>query len=145
MTLDEVKEAWREDCKLDLTQLDEESARSMRLHSKYFDIYCEERLILKKINLAHKQVQLEKYEFYTQGASKEQNDKGWKNPSKGLIVLKSEVGRYLEADPELAKHSFKIECQQVKLDFLKSIIDNINRRGLQIKNANEFIRWTNGG
>ena len=144
MNLDEIKTSWREDAKLDITQLDEEAAKDASLHSKYYDLYADERKILKQLQLRNNIARKEKWEFFTQGASKEHIDKGWQLPAKGAI-MKNEVQMYLDADEDLVKMVYQLECQAIKLDFLKSIIDTIHKRGFQIKNANDFIRWSNGG
>ncbi len=144
MNLDEIKLSWREDAKLDITQLDEEAAKDASLHSKYYDLYCDERIHLKKLRLLQKRTNKEKWEFFTQGASKEHIERGWQLPAKGAI-MKNEVQMYLDADEDLAKLSYQVECQTIKMDYLKSIIDVINKRGFQIKNANDFLRWSSGG
>ena len=143
MKLEEIQAIWREDSRINKDRLDEESILGPNLHSKYFDIFLDERMVLKRLKQELKRLGLEKYHFYTQGASKEQIQKGWAVPAKGKI-MKSDVGRYLEADSDLQNLELRIEHQESKIDFLYSIVDTISKRGFAIKNAIDFIRWQGG-
>jgi hypothetical protein len=121
MKLDEIFEQWQIDSEIDKTELGDESLKIPKLHHKYFQIYTSERLLLRKYEAEMKQLKLEKYEFYTQGPSKETNDKGWIMPARGMI-LKQEMPMYMEGDKELIELSLKIGYQQEKVELLDSII-----------------------
>ena len=90
MNFSELQEEWKKDCKIDNSDLAAESANCPQLHSKYYKIYSTEKLLLKKLESDMKVLELDKYEFYTQGPTEEQHKKGWKLPPKGVII-KSEV------------------------------------------------------
>ena len=89
-------------------------------------------------------LKLEKYEFYSQGPNEESKAKGWKFPAKGMI-LKSDIGMYLDADEDIIKLSLKIGLQQEKIELLESIIKSFNSRGYNIRATIDWIKWTNGG
>lgn len=144
MKLDEIQKVWNDDAKISLDRIDEEATKIPLLHSKYYQIYSSERLILKKQQSDYKKLYLEKFEFYTQGPTEEQHKKGWVLPAKG-VILKNEADRYLEADDDLINMSLRIEVQKEKVDFLYSIIDNINKRSFQLSNALNFMKWQSGG
>jgi hypothetical protein len=114
-----------------------------QLHHKYYKIYSNEKLILRKLNTEYKQLRLEKYEFYTQGPNEETDNKGWKLPASGRI-LKADVLQYIEADTDLINLSLKIGIQEEKIEFLESIIKTLNNRGYNIHTALEFIKFMNG-
>jgi hypothetical protein len=143
MKLDEIFEQWQLDSEIDKTELGDESLKIPKLHHKYFQIYTSERLLLRKYEAEMKQLKLEKYEFYTQGPSKETNDKGWIMPARGMI-LKQEMPMYMEGDKELIELSLKIGYQQEKIEFLESIIKSLTNRGFQIKAAIDWTRFTMG-
>jgi hypothetical protein len=143
MKLEEIQSLWAADAHIDLSKLDLEATNIPKLHSKYYQIFSNERLILQKQQSDYKRLYLEKYEFYTQGPH-EKTPKEWVMPAKG-VILKNEAERYLEADNELINMALRIEVQKEKVSFLESIIDNINKRSFQLSNAINFMKWTNGG
>lgn len=144
MTLDQLFEMWQEDCKIDRTELAEEALKISSLHTKYHTLYTKERLRLKKLEADYKVLKLEKYEFYTQGPTKETQEKGWELPAKGLI-LKGDIPMYMEADSELIEQSLKIGYQQEKVDLLESILKSLVNRGYNIKTAVDWNRLMAGG
>jgi hypothetical protein len=143
MKLEEITSLWEQDSKIDKTELAEESLKIPQLHHKYYKIYSNEKLILRKLNTEYKQLRLEKYEFYTQGPNEETDNKGWKLPASGRI-LKADVLQYIEADTDLINLSLKIGIQEEKIEFLESIIKTLNNRGYNIHTALEFIKFMNG-
>lgn len=143
MKLDDIYELWREDCQIDRTELGEESLKIPQLHYKYFKIYSSERLTLKKYEFDMKQLRLSKYEFYTQGPTKETQDLGWQLPPVGK-VLKTDASTYIDADKDVVDLSLKISMQQEKLDLLDSIIKSLNNRGYNIKSAIDWFKFTMG-
>lgn len=143
MDINELIEEWNKDSKIDITELDHESIKIAKLHNKYYQIFAKERLINRRYEAELKRLKLDKYEFYTQGPSEETVSKGWKMPSKGMI-LKQEVNTYLEGDEDIINMSLKIGYQQEKIDFLESIIKSLQTRGYNIKSAIDFLRFKNG-
>jgi hypothetical protein len=143
MKLDEITSLWEQDSKIDKTELADESLKIPQLHHKYYKIYSNEKLILRKLNTEYKQLRLQKFEFYTQGPNEETEDKGWVLPAIGRI-LKVDVAQYIEADNDLIQLSLKIGIQEEKIEFLESIIKTLNNRGYNIHTALEFIKFMNG-
>ena len=145
MQINEIHDLWAEDSKIDETRLDYESLKIPQLHSKYFKIFSEERLRLWNLQAELKQLKLDKHIFLTDGSSKEDYaSRGWKLPPRGNII-RQDTQMYLDADADLIKVGYKIAHQTEKIELLESIIENLNRRSFTIKNAIEFMRWTQGG
>ena len=143
MKLDEIYAEWDKDSYIDPTDLGNESIKIPSLHNKYFKLYTSEKLLLRKFEADMKELKLEKYEFYTQGPSKESQDKGWTFPAKG-IILKGDIPMYLDGDKNIIALSLKIGMQQEKIDILESIIKSLTNRGYQLKNAIDWNRFTMG-
>ena len=143
MKLDEIFEQWQIDSDIDKTELGDESLKIPKLHHKYFQVYTSEKLLLRKYEAEMKQLKLEKYEFYTQGPSKETMDRGWVLPARGMI-LKQEMPMYMDGDREIISLSLKIGMQQEKVELLESIIKSLTNRGFQIKAAIEWTKFTMG-
>jgi hypothetical protein len=144
MTLDEILTLWNEDADIDQTKLDTESLSIPKIHGKYWKILNHERMLLRKYESDFKKLSLQKYEFFTQGPTKETNEKGWELPACGKVI-KSDCDRYLEADSDLIDLSLKIGLQKEKVFILEDIIRSINNRNWIIRNAIEFLRWQAGG
>lgn len=143
MKLDEIYEQWLVDSEIDMTELGAEAIKIPKLHHKYFQIYSTEKLLLRKYEAEMKSLKLAKYEFYTQGPSRESQDKGWELPARGMI-LKQEMPMYLEGDRDLIDLSLRIGLQQEKVDLLESIIKSLTNRGFQIKSAIDWNKFTMG-
>ena len=143
MNLDDIHNLWAEDSKIDRTQLDTEALKIPELHSKYIKIYSGERMVLLRLEAEMSRLKLDKYEFYTQGPSQEHIDKGWDYP--GGRILKNESNLYLDGDKQIIELSLKISYQKEKIDLLDNIIRTVNNRSFQIKNAIDFLRWSQGG
>ena len=143
MKLENIFELWERDAIINREELDHESLNSSKLHQKYHKIYTQERLILRKYELDLKQLRLEKFEFLTQGPTREQAEKGWQLPPIGRI-LKADAGSYVDTDKEVVDLTLKIGIQHEKIELLESIIKSIMNRGFQIKNAIEWIKFQSG-
>jgi hypothetical protein len=143
MKIDEILDLWKEDCKVDPTEIGEESIKIAKLHHKYYQILVHERLILKSRESEMKKLKLEKYEFFTQGPNEETKSKGWNLPAKG-IILKTDIPMYLEADEDIIQLSLKIGIQAEKIDLLESIIKAIMNRGYNLKLVLDWEKFKNG-
>ena len=143
MKLDEIYAEWKKDSEIDMSALGDESLKIPKLHHKYFQVYSSEKLLLRKYEAELKQLKLAKYEFYTQGPSKESLERGWDMPAKGMI-LKQEMPMYLEGDKDIIDLSLKIGYQQEKVELLESIIKSLTNRGFQIKAAIDWHKFTMG-
>lgn len=144
MKLEDIQLSWKQDSQIDRTELGEESLRIPQLHSKYFNLYSQERLALKKMQAEYKQLYKRKFELYTGTISEEELiEWGWEPFP--LKILKADMGVYLEADEDLNKADLKMEMQKEKIDFLDSIIKSLTNRGFQIKNAIEWTKFQMGG
>jgi hypothetical protein len=143
MKLEAIYEEWSKDSEIDMTELGNEAIKIPKLHHKYFQMYSSEKLLLRKYEAEMKTLKLAKYEFYTQGPSKETNEKGWELPARGMI-LKQEMPMYLDADQEIISLSLRIGMQQEKVELLESIIKSLTNRGFQIKSAIDWNKFTMG-
>ena len=144
MKIEDIFALWETDSKIDRTELSDESLKIPQLHHKYYKIFTSERLLLRKLEADAKILKLEKYEFYTQGHTKETQDKGWELPSRGMI-LKADLPMYMESDKEIIELNLKIGYQLEKIELLENIIKTISNRGFQIKNAIDWNKFIQGG
>lgn len=143
MKLDSILELWEKDSVINRDDLDNESLNTSKLHHKYQKIYTHERILLRKYETDLKILRLEKYEFYTQGPTKETVEKGWKLPPIGKVI-KADANTYVDADKDIIELTLKIGIQNEKIDLLESIIRSIMNRGYQIRNSIDFMKFQSG-
>lgn len=144
MKLDEIQMMWERDVQIDRTELGEESLRIPLLHSKYFKVFSQERLTLRKLEGDYKLLYRDKYEWYNGTITQELlSEYNWEpNP---LKILRTDIPMHLDADRDLNNLSLKIEMQKEKVDFVESVIKSLTARGFQIKSAIEWARFQMGG
>jgi hypothetical protein len=143
MKINEIQDFWKEDSKIDTTEIGEEAIKIAKLHHKYYQILSSERLLYKRYEADMKKLKLEKHEFFTQGPNEETQEKGWKLPAKGLI-LKADIPMYMDADQDIIDLSLKMGMQLEKIDFLESIIKTIMARGYNLKLILDWEKFKNG-
>ena len=143
MKLDDIYQEWEKDSDINRIELGDEALRIPKLHHKYFKIFTQERLTLRKLEFDLKQLKLEKYEFFTQGPTPEQHEKGWKLPPQGKI-LKSDANNYVDADPDVINIALRIGMQLEKIELLESVIKTLTNRGFNIKSAIEWEKFKVG-
>lgn len=144
MKIEDIYDSWKEDSNIDRTELGEESLKIPQLHNKYLKLLSSERLILLKLESQLKSLKKDKFEFYTQGPTKETNEKGWELPARGMI-LKADIPMYMESDQDIIDLTLKIGYQKEKIDVLYDIIKSINNRGYNIRAAIDWHKFTMGG
>lgn len=143
MRLEAIFDLWAEDSQLDRADLAHEALQIPALHHKYYKIYSNERLALRSLEAELKVLKQDKFEFYTQGPTKETHEKGWALPPVGK-VLKADSNGYIEADKDIIALSLKIGLASEKVELLESIIRSLQNRGYQIKTALDFVKFQNG-
>lgn len=143
MKIDEIYEQWEQDSKINPSDLSMESIKISELHHKYFKIFTNERLILRKHEMDLKILKKEKFDFFTFGPTKETQEKGWTLPPSGKI-LKSDVQFYIDSDKDIIALTMKVGIQNEKIELLDSIIKSLNSRSFNIKNAIEYMKFQAG-
>jgi len=143
MRLEEIQSLWETDVNIDRTELGDESLRIAKLHSKYYRIFSQERLMLRKMEADYKELYRDKYEWFNGTASQETlEEREWKpNP---LKILRTDISMYIEADEQMRTAGLKVEMQREKVEFLESIIKTLVPMGYNIKNAIEWAKFQNG-
>ena len=143
MNITEITELWKADSQIDRTELGDESLKIPKLHSKYYNLFIQERLLLKKLEGDYKQLYRVKFEYFNGILSEEELEEYNLEPF-ALKVLKSDLPIYIESDKDLQTLQAKIAVQKEKIDFLESIIKSLTNRGFQIKSAIDFMKFQHG-
>jgi hypothetical protein len=143
MKLDEILELWGDDVSIDRSELGNAALALAKLHHKYYSILSHERLLMRKLESEMKELKLAKFEFFSDGPTQEQIDKGWKLPAKGRI-LRSDISNYVDADSDIIALTLKLAYQNEKLEVLTDIIKTVSNRGFHIKSAIDWERFKVG-
>lgn len=144
MTLEEIFEKWEVDSKIDPMDLGQSSINIPKLHHKYLSIHSSERKELRELKQKLKKLNILKFEYFTGvlNGTEELKKLGWEPFQRTL--LKQDVPRYIETDPDVIKLESRVEEQQDKVDVLASILKEIMTRNFVIKTALDWKRFEAG-
>lgn len=143
MQIEEIYEMWAKDGEIDETNISKESSSIPSLHNKYFRMYVNEGLRLKKLKADYKKFYKLKTEYYKgELDSEELKEYGWK--PQPLKILRQDIPTYLEADDDIVRMSLKIGLQEAVVEYLESIIRQINNRNFYLKNIIDWERFRTG-
>jgi len=149
MTIDlqNVLDMWKVDVEIDEMNLDESSRLTPKLHAKYLELYSLSKLQLKKAEINQKTLLKDKWLYYNGKMDRKSiEDRGWKfDPLDGLKVMKTDMDRYYDSDPDIQRSEELIQYYKTLVDTLSNIIDNLKWRHQTIKNMIEWRRFTSGG
>ena len=140
MTLEELQELADKDLKINDTELDLESLKTPQLHNKYCKFHNKFITLLKKSEDELAVLHREKWEYFT-GKS---DPAVYQAKPFNLKILRQDVDKYINSDPEIIKISQKISYQQTIVDYLDKVIRQISNRTFTIKNAIEWRKFTSG-
>jgi hypothetical protein len=144
MTLEDIMNMWSNDCKIDATNISHESANIPQLHNRYYSLYAQVGLRLRKLKTDYKQLFKLKTDYYKGDLGPEElKEYGWE--PQPLKILRGDLPIYLEADEDIILMTLKIGYQEEMLDFLESIIKQIQNRGFQLKSIVDWERFKAGG
>jgi hypothetical protein len=147
MTLDEILKMWAEDVKIDDLNLDEETSKSSKLHSKYLELFSLSKLQLKRNEIEMDKMRRDKWMYYNGRMTKEQmDDRDWKyDPFDGMSKpIKSDMDMFYKTDEDIIRINGKIEYQKTIIDTLEEIMNNLRWRHTHIKNILDFKKFTAG-
>lgn len=143
ITIDYIYAEWAKDGAIDIANVSQNSADTPKLHNKYYHMYVQEGLRLRKMRSDHKQLLLLKTEYYKgELDADELRENGWSPQQKK--ILRTEIPMYLDADKDLVDLTLRIALQDEKVEYLESIIKEIQRRSFHIKNIIDFERFKTG-
>lgn len=137
------QDKWEEDAHFELDKLDEAARNVPLLHARWWKFYSSERLRLRKIEMEFKRLERLRWEYWLGKLDDETREaQGW--PPQPLKILQTNVDRYLTADDVLEEHHKRVIMAEETVKFLEDVIKNINRRGYDISNAINYLRFKMG-
>ena len=145
MKLEELLDSWKTDCKIDDTDLDKESLDIPLLHGKYLKYYYQEKLKLRSLRIKQKTLSKTLSEYYRGELNNPEDLNELNREPWPKVVLKQEIGNYVDADKEMVNLLSKIAYQEELVGCCEDILKNINNRGFQIRAAIDWRRLTQFG
>lgn len=145
ISLDELTRDWSVDGG-ELNNLDPigETVRLAKCHAKYMRLWLIETSRLRRADAEYKQFKHAKAEWYMGTMPQEElKERNWK-PYQGRI-LKADVSRYVDSDPEVVAMGIRLGDITGKAEFLEMAIKQLNSLGFSIKNIIEWNKFQAGG
>mgnify|MGYP000849773728 CR=1 FL=1 len=143
MSIEDIGSMWASDAPIDESNLVLASRRIPELHSKYYNMYFKEALLVKKFKAQLKELQLAKSEYYSGSMAEEDlKERGWK-PFQ-LKVIRQDLDKYTQADPDIINLSLKIDYHIARADYLEDIIKSIHSRNFIIKSMIDVMKFQAG-
>lgn len=144
MKIDDIMTQWREDHPIDETELGRESARVPVLHSKYLELLTAEKYNLARIKAEQRKIKRMLLEYYSGDLNdpdslEEINREPW-----GKKVLKNEIDVYIDSDTQMIEQNLKVVMQEEKVNYLESIVRQLNNRGYLVKQMIDWVKFTHG-
>jgi hypothetical protein len=143
--IEDIISSWREDCKLDDTELDIEALKIPNLHAKYLKLLAENRVKLRALRIKQKQLNQTLYDYYKGDLNNPEDLATINRDPWPKTVLKQDMSMYVDSDNDMVKMNSKIAMQEEIVGVCEEILKSVNNRGFQIKNAIEWRRLTNFG
>ena len=140
MDLEQLQDLAEKKLKINDTELDLESLKTPQLHNEFLKHLTKFKLLLSKAQIEYYTQRKEKWEYYTGKAPQQV----YAEKPFNLKILKTDIDKYMDADPELVKLKQKVEYIQTVIDFLDRTIKQISNRGFQIKNAIDWRKVNSG-
>ena len=141
MNLDDIQSMWEKDSQIDKDNLHDESLKIPALHAKYHELFNNILLLRKRAEQQRKNIRHERYEFFSGKADPEVYVE---TPFPKKIRDKDTMQKYMDADENMKNINLKIDYYETQMNYLESILKQINNRTYQIKNAIEWNKFISG-
>ena len=143
MNLEELKNSITKDSQIDSTELGIESLKIPQIHSKYLNQLTDLKLLLTKYQNEFAIARLRKWKIFTGKASQEELEQ-WGEETFDLDVLRTDVDKFMDADPKLIELKSKIAVTEIKIKTVEEFLKALNNRNFTIKSAIEWQKMMNG-
>lgn len=145
MNHEELIEQWKNDARMDKSNVMEEMFRQPLLHAKYLELLQGYKVRIRKLGLKYDKMKQLKTKYYNgEMCEEELNEHGWKQyqfnkPSKtGMETL-------LSGDSDLQIILEQVEYIRILVETCETIIREIHARGYLFKTIVELRKFEAGG
>lgn len=141
MTLSEIQELIQLSSKIDASKLDADALNIAPLYSKWISIMAIESRELRKLQIIHDKMTLQRSNYYMGKAS----DEEYQAEPLQHKVLKQDLQTWLNADDKYNETKSKLNDQVIKLTMIETFMKELSQRSFNIKNAIEYQKFKQGG
>lgn len=131
----------KQDSNVDISNIAEESIRTISLHAKYLGLWQEEKTHFILLEESFKKMKRYKMEYYLGRLE----DNVYISSPLNQKIPRQDLDFYLDSDDELCTIKRNMINSQNKIDLFKAFIDNnLNQRSHHFRNALAFLNWSQG-
>ena len=136
MNIKEIKEMIDKDASFlkEESNIDIASLSVPELCGKYHQLIYDETMILKYLKTEYKTIKRERWIYYT-GKSKEPFE---------LVVLKTDIDKFLDADEQLNASLLKVQAQEEKVNLLIEQVKSIMNLSYNVTNVIKWKKFLSG-
>tara|TARA_Y100001936_G_C16080033_1_gene677037 strand:+ start:1290 stop:1709 length:420 start_codon:yes stop_codon:yes gene_type:complete len=136
MKVEEIKEMIEKDAKFlkEESNIDIASLSVPELCAKYHQLIYDETMILNYLKTEYKTTKRDRWMYYT-GKSDKPFD---------LVILKTDVDKFLDADEKLNNSLLKLQAQEEKINLLTEQVKAIMSLSFNIGNAIKWKKFLSG-
>lgn len=145
MKLEEIDTMWNEDCIINDAKLDEESLKIPKLHAKYHNILNYEKMQQYKLKKDLEELEYIYERFFAKTLTDEEIAKYNLVEFCNKKYMKNDIPKAINSVDVVVKMKSKLGIQNIKVEFIESILKQINNRNWLIRDAIEFKKFSNGG
>lgn len=145
MKLEEIEKIWMDDASIDETNLGSAALDIPRLHSKWYKILMEEKRILYALSMKKDELELILEGYYAKTLTQEEMKEFGLPDYLDKKILKPDIPKHIQTNPEMVKVNLKIATQSDKIEFVKDVLKQIHGRSFIIKDAIQWAIFQAGG
>lgn len=146
--LENLTSEWATDSAIDEYNLEHESIKIGKLHSKYSRYFVFHSLKVRELQNQYNKLRHIKTEYllgsYNDVKNKPIRDKYNLGEPVRKTLLKADIERHLESDDDLAELLINKTIHEQAVDFCKNVMNQLNSRTYQIGNAIKMILFNKG-
>jgi len=141
MNLDELKKQAKQDLPIiNHEHLEQEAFKNQDIAPKWLDYRARFKLLVTRHKGEYSRLYRQKWEYYGGKA----DVKIYVAKPFDLKVLKTDLHIYISSDEEIIKLSDKVIYLETTFEFIEGVLKSIERRGWDIKNAQDWKRFESG-
>lgn len=135
-----IKGMANDDLGINDLELDREAVNVPKLHSKYLNEHFSATRMYLDLKERKDSLYLERWRYYMG----KQTDQYYAKHPLHEKVLKTDIDKYMLADPMMTKMNRAVNLQKAVVEYLESILKEIQRRGYHIRAAIDYVKFQSG-
>lgn len=139
-----LMEEWIKDAGYDETEPQKAVANIPKLHAKYLRIMTHHNLISKKLTSEYNSRRKIKYDYYSGDLNNPEDLEKYGLEPMMKKVLRSDIGMWLDSDPDLNNILLKKLMHEEIVEFCKNVLKECNNRTWQLKSYMDWEKFVGG-